>query len=268
MTNATPTDARSPRQAARDERFGKPIGPRRYAARPSGRPVLVCAGDSITCGLVSANWVVQVAQTVSPRMDTVNAGVNGDVAWNLLSRLDDIIACRPAAVTVLIGTNDVLAQISTARSDQYLKQKRLPQRPTPQWYEDSLQQIVGRLQSGTAAAVALMSLTPLGDATTGRWDDLIAPYNAIIHAVASRAGVPVLPAHERVTELIAHEPTAPWDGTSKLGYAALARRFLLRRSWDAIALRHGFSTTTDGVHLNEQAAARVAALAERFAVGA
>lgn len=46
------------------------------------------------------------------------------------------------------------------------------------------------------------------------------------------------------------------------------RRFLLRRSWDAVARRRGFSTTTDGVRLNEQAAARVAALAERFAVGA
>lgn len=46
------------------------------------------------------------------------------------------------------------------------------------------------------------------------------------------------------------------------------RRFLLRRSWDAIALRHGFSTTTDAVQPNEQAAERVAALAERFAVGA
>jgi lysophospholipase L1-like esterase len=112
-----------------------------------------------------------------------------------------------------------------------------------------------------------MSLPPLGDAAKGRWDDLIAPYNAIIRAVASRAGMPVLPAHERVTELIAHEPPVLWDRTNKLMYAALARRFLLRRPWDAIACRHGFSTTTDGVHLNEHAAARLAALVERFAAG-
>lgn len=265
MTNNAPADARHPRRTARDRGFPKPIGPRRYAAHPSGRPVLVCAGDSITHGVMTPNWVTRVADSMAPTMDTVNAGFAGDLAWNLLARLDDIIACRPSAVTVLIGTNDALAQISPAWSDGYMKAQRLPRRPTAQWYEENLRQIVHRLQTRTTAAVALMSLPPLGGATKGRWHDHVAPYNAIVQAVATDAGVPVLPVHDRIAELITDEPPTPWDGTKKLTAAALAQRVFLRRSWESISRRHGFTTTTDGVHLNIAAAARIATLVEQFA---
>ena len=261
-----PSDAQRHRSGtALGERSTKPARPHRYAAHPSGRPVLVCAGDSITQGAMSANWVRQVARAVAPAVDTVNAGISGNLAWNLLSRLDEVIACRPAIVTVLIGTNDALAQISRNWSDGYMRWQHLPQRPAIGWYSGNLQRIVGRLKSETSARIALLSLPPLGNATGGRWQDLLAPYNAIIHDVAARAELPVLPAHERIAGLIREsQPPAPWDGTRKLMGAAILRRVLLRRSWDAIAHRHGFTATTDGVHLNEPAAAQIAALVEQF----
>lgn len=243
-----------------------PTSARRYAARPSGRPVLVCAGDSITHGVISANWVRQLASGLAPTMDTVNAGIGGNLAWNLWSRLDEIIACRPAIVTVLIGTNDALAQISRKWSDGYMKVQRLPQRPSIDWYRDNLHRIVDRLKAETSARIALMSLPPLGDAADGRWQDLIAPYNTIIHEAATHAGLPVLPVHDRIADLITHEPSKPWDGTKKLMGAALARRVLLRQSWNTIARRHGFTTTTDGVHLNEPAATQIATLVEQFVI--
>jgi len=244
-----------------------PISPRRYAAHPGGRPVLVCAGDSITQGKISADWVRRAAAAVGSTVDTVNAGISGDLAWNLLTRLDEVIACRPAIVTVLIGTNDAAAQISAQWSDAYLKAKHLPQRPTPEWYRENLERIVERLKSETSARIALMSLPPIGDTTGGRWGELVAPYNAIIHEVAAQAEVPVLPVHEWIADLITPDrPSTQWDGTKKLMGAAAVRRFLLRRSWTAIARRHDFTTTTDGVHLNELAAAQIAVLVEHFAI--
>ncbi|MCU1682781.1 MAG: hypothetical protein JWQ81_3520 [Amycolatopsis sp.] len=262
MTSIDPTGQR---HRVRIGRTSKPISPRRYAAHPSGRPVLVCAGDSITQGMISANWVRQVAAAVAPTMDTVNAGISGDLAWNLLTRLDEVIACQPAIVTVLIGTNDVAAQISAKWSDGYMKSKRLPQRPTPEWYRDNLHRIVVRLKSETSARIALMSLPPLGDTASGRWAELIAPYNAIIHKVAAQAAAPVLPAHERIADLVATDQTpTQWDGTKKLMGAAAMRRVFLRQTWVAIARRHGFTTTTDGVHLNEPAAAQISTLVEQF----
>ncbi|MEV8403807.1 GDSL-type esterase/lipase family protein [Streptomyces niveus] len=243
----------------------KPIGPRHYAAHPGGRPVLVCAGDSITQGRISADWVRRVATAVAPTMDTVNAGISGDLAWNLLARLDAVIACQPAIVTVLIGTNDMAAQISAQWSDGCLKSKGLPQRPTPEWYRENLHRIVERLKSETSAGIALMSLPPIGDTTGGQWGELVAPYNAIIHEVATQAAVPVLPVHEQIAGLITPDkPSAQWDGTKKLMGAATARRFLLRQTWSAIARRHGFTTTTDGVHLTELAATQIALLVEQF----
>jgi acyl-CoA thioesterase-1 len=259
------TSSRHQHKTTHSKRGTTPIDSRSYAARRTGQPTLVCAGDSITNGAISANWVDRVTRSAPLGRDIVNAGINGDLAWNLLSRLDEIIACRPAAVTVLIGTNDALAQISGDWSDRYVKSKRLPQPPTPQWYEDTLHRIVGRLTSETTAAVALMSLPPLGDAVEGRWHDLIAIYNTIIGAVAACADIPVLPVHERVAALITDAPRAAWDGTRKLMGTAVARRYLLRCSWDAIARYQGFATTTDGVHLNDRAAARIAELVERFA---
>jgi lysophospholipase L1-like esterase len=242
--------------------------PRRYAAHPTGRPVLVCAGDSITHGLMCANWVREVARSIAADMDTVNAGITGNLAWNLLRRLDDVIACRPTAVTVLIGTNDALAQISPQWSDGYMKRQRLPQRPTAQWYRHNLERIVDRLKSETSASIALMSLPPLGDATTGRWADLIARYNEIIQDVAAPAAVPVLPVHERIAGLTpANTPAAPWDGTKKLMGVTARQRMFLRRSWNTIAKQHGFTTTTDGVHLSGLAAAQIAELVEQLVRG-
>jgi acyl-CoA thioesterase I len=244
----------------------KPFRPRRYAAHPGARPVLVCAGDSITQGVISANWVRRTAAALGSTVDTVNAGISGDLAWNLLARLDEVVACRPAVVTVLIGTNDAAAQISAQWSDGYLKSKHLPQRPSPEWYRENLERIVERLKSETSARIALMSLPPMGDATEGRWGEIVAPYNAIVHEVAAQAGVPVLPVHERIAELVASDrPSTEWDGTKKLMTSAAARRFLLRRSWAAITRRHGFTATTDGLHLNELAAAQISVLVEQFA---
>jgi acyl-CoA thioesterase I len=271
MTANTPSAsaARQPgrRRRLTIERSSKPICLRRYTAHPSGRPALVCAGDSITQGVISANWVRQVAAALAPALDTVNAGISGDLAWNLLTRLDEVIACQPAVVTVLIGTNDVASQISAKWSDGCMKSKRLPQRPSPGWYTDNLYQIVQRLKSETVARIALMSLPPLSDAVDGRWADLLGPYNEIIHDVATQSAVPVLPVHEGITGLLVANPTSTqWDGTRKLMGAAGLRRLVLRQTWDAIARRHGFTTTTDGVHLSEAAAARIATLVEEFAV--
>ena len=37
----------------------------------------------------------------------VNAGINGQLAYNLLQRLDNVVACCPDVVTVLIGSDGV-----------------------------------------------------------------------------------------------------------------------------------------------------------------
>ncbi|MFC7103334.1 GDSL-type esterase/lipase family protein [Nonomuraea rubra] len=76
-------------------------------ATPATGPRVVAAGASMTQGSLGADWVASLRASF-PTYEFVNAGNNGDTTADLLNRVDtDIVACRPAAVTLLIGTNDV-----------------------------------------------------------------------------------------------------------------------------------------------------------------
>ena len=56
------------------------------------RTLVVCAGDSITHGVVSANYVEMLERRfAADGYEFVNAGINGQLAYNLLQRLDE---CR------------------------------------------------------------------------------------------------------------------------------------------------------------------------------
>ena len=80
--------------------------------RPGTRTLVVCAGDSITHALMSADYLRMLEQALGDQgYEFVNAGWNGDLAYNLGARLDDIIDCNPDVVTILIGTNDAAAHI-------------------------------------------------------------------------------------------------------------------------------------------------------------
>ena len=66
-----------------------------------------------------------------PDFRFLNHGVNGDLAWNGLQRLDRVIAERPDFVTILIGTNDVNATLSERNLLRYHAFNHLPVRSRP-----------------------------------------------------------------------------------------------------------------------------------------
>jgi GDSL-like Lipase/Acylhydrolase family len=70
--------------------------------------VVVCAGDSLTHASLSADYVSRLRQRLSSHAyEIVNAGLNGNESTDLLRRIPDIVRCKPDAVSVLIGSNDV-----------------------------------------------------------------------------------------------------------------------------------------------------------------
>ena len=74
---------------------------------------VVCFGASLTAGRVSFDYVELLnARPSLSGYRFVNHGVDGDLAWNGLQRLDKVIAGQPDAVSILIGTNDVNATMS------------------------------------------------------------------------------------------------------------------------------------------------------------
>jgi lysophospholipase L1-like esterase len=245
----------------------RPIGPSGYVRRgrsATTRTVVVCAGDSITHGLVSANYVTKLDDRLRGRgYAFVNAGVTSDLAWNLGQRLDEIVACQPDVVTILIGTNDAAAQIDASWRRGYVKAQHLPQDPSLPWFAEELEAIVRRLRADTTARIALLTIPPLGEDLDSRHNALVAQVNGLIDAVGTAQGVPVLLLHDRLVEALpASRPFAEFDGTKRLIYRSLFQHFVLRRSWDEIVRRHGRTLLTDDLHLGDTAAQIVARVLE------
>src|SRR5512146_3284028 len=85
--------------------------PKAGQAIPPPRTV-VCLGDSITRGQISASFIDQLEQRLAGQgLRFINSGVNGDLAYNVLRRLDDVIEIKPDVVILMIGTNDIVATL-------------------------------------------------------------------------------------------------------------------------------------------------------------
>ena len=198
----------------------------------------------------------------------VNAGLNGELAYNVLQRLEAIIACRPSWITLMVGTNDVYAALSTANAHETMEAMGLPERPSRDVFRRYLTDICLQLRNATAAPLALLSLPPLGEDPAHRAFQMTAEYSRIIQAVAHETGNAYLPIHERMRALLdcqTHQPGPSFDAyRDGMGLAVKVRRFLLHQSFDAISRRNGFSLLTDFFHLNDAGAAIVAEAVAEF----
>lgn len=235
-------------------------------------PTVVCIGDSLTHGRTSSNYVALLQKRFRPKgYRFVNAGLNGELAYNVRQRLEAVIACRPSWITLMVGTNDVYAALSTANAHETMEQMDLPERPTREAFRRYLTEICLQLRNATAAPLALLSLPPLGEDPAHRAFQLTADYSRIIQTVAHETGNAYLPIHERMRVYLENQDRpgrsfgAYRDG---MGLAVKARRFLLRQSFNTISRRNGFSLLTDFFHLNDVGAAMVAdAVAEFILAG-
>ncbi|HEV3272614.1 MAG TPA: GDSL-type esterase/lipase family protein [Candidatus Methylacidiphilales bacterium] len=235
---------------------------------------VVCFGASLTAGTVSFNYLdLLEARPSLAEFRFLNHGVNGDLAWNGLQRLDRVIAERPDFVAILIGTNDVNATMSERNLLRYKALNHLPSEPTLAWYESNLAEIVGRLKRETSAALALLSLAVIGEDLEHEANRKIALYNEAIRRVAREENIACLPLHERmVAYLREHEeeraqlpPRLNYrDGLHNTGNALALHTAGL--SWDEVSRRNGLLVTTDGLHLNSVGAGMIADLIEAWLV--
>lgn len=223
-----------------------------------GRPVVV-AGASIVRGRASVDFV-QMLRARFPSRTFVNAGVNGNVAWELLQRIDQVIACRPAQVVILIGTNDVQATLSPDAMRSTRETKHLPEDPSLGWYAACMREVVARL-GAAGATVALCSLPPIGQDLQAPVNVVVREANAAIRQVCEDSGATYLPVYEGLTELLTSlSATAgpAWTGSWAPGTASLVEHFVLGRSYDAIALARGWVLSPDGVHMDSTGAGIIA----------
>ncbi|MEV0029377.1 GDSL-type esterase/lipase family protein [Nocardia sp. NPDC050793] len=229
---------------------------------------VVCLGDSITRGQVSADYLgILENRMPATRFRFTNMGVNGDLAYNALQRLDSVIALRPDVVTVLIGTNDANASLSEKNIRMMTRMKKLPTRPTIDWFRENLTAVVHRLTVETDARIALLSLPVLGEEIGSEAVQRSAQYSAAIQEISEANGVTYLPLNERqLAHLRAakHVPGIRFRDGRMLSALAATQHFVLRRSFDTIARRRGLALTTDMIHQNTCGATIIADLVAEF----
>lgn len=236
--------------------------------QPSRTTRVVCLGDSHTRAQVGVDYIRMLKERTAghPYVFT-NAGVNGDLAYNVLQRLDAVIEQQPDVVTMLIGTNDANAGLSEKNTRMMTKMKKLPVTPTIDWYRENLASIAARLSKETDARVALLSLPVLGQQIDSDPVRQSGQYSEVVEATAAAHGVSYLPLHERQLQHLrtgGHTPGIAFRDGRTLSSRAAMQHFMLGRSFDSIARRRGLELTTDFIHQNSRGAAMIADLIEEF----
>ncbi|MYQ78738.1 MULTISPECIES: SGNH/GDSL hydrolase family protein [unclassified Streptomyces] len=223
---------------------------------------VACLGDSLTRAQFSVDYLDLLARLGPPgEVRPARFGVNGDFAYNLLQRLDAVVANPPDVITVLIGTNDARASLAGYRVEQAMKRKRLPARPSAGWFQECLGAVVARLRAETDATIGLLSLPVLGQRLDGPAAQASQAYSSLISEVAADSRVAYLPLHERQIEELRRAdppPVSYKEATPAATIGVLVQHAVLRRSLDAISRRRGLVLTTDHIHQNSRGAAVVA----------
>ena len=230
--------------------------------------VAVCVGDSITHGAVSCNYVdILSGRERLTGYTFVNAGINSELAYNAVQRADGIVACNPSVITILIGTNDAAASLSTGNQKRYTKEMKLPQLPDRDWYRENLQLLIQKFKKGTHARIAVFSLPPIGEARESVAYKRAQVYSKIVKEVALSEKVTYLPLNERMDEIISKrgmKNTPLYNDNMYLMFKGIIQHYLLGLSYDEIASSNSYIFITDTLHLNCVGAALMADMVENF----
>jgi lysophospholipase L1-like esterase len=238
----------------------KPLNnPQNYLKRKKGPPernrkILVLIGDSITQGRVGVNYVDMLSkQLPTADYELINAGINSELTWNVVERLDEIIACEPDYVTILIGTNDANANLSPKNLKMYTKRMKLPELPSPDWYRDMFSYLVNQLKENTDAQIALLSLPTIGESPQTAEFIQSVEYSKTIKTIANQANVAYLPLNEVMVSYLKEHPTVPkypYKKSNIMMVKALIQHYLFKMDWNRIASNNGFCLHIDYLHLN------------------
>ena len=236
------------------------------------KAVVACLGASATVAIGSYDWIRDLQQRPgNATLRFCRFAEGGDLAYNGLGRLPDIINCHPDFVIILLGDNDVLALISKKHYRFMRRWKHLPSKPSPGWYRETMQAIVRRLKSDTSARIALCSLIPIGEDPgsanpfQAEANRRIEEYSTILKNIASAEAVSYLPLYERIHELILASPGKAFTSFNFLPfYRDVFRQFVLHKSHDEIGYLNGWRLHRDGIHLNSRSGKILADLVQEF----
>lgn len=229
---------------------------------------VVFVGDSITLGQVSASYI----QILRTRMDVekfhfINAGVNNDVVYNVLHRLEHVVANHPDIVILMIGTNDILSTLSPENRIFLRLHKRLPRNPDLHWYIENLTAVIRKLKNETSAIIGVASIPVLGENLVSRPIRRVKAYNDAVMDVTKNENVAYLPVFENQVEYLKsanRKKGKTFYARITLSVEMVLTHAFFHETFDSFSARHGFKLLTDGVHMNTKGAEIIADVVEFF----
>jgi lysophospholipase L1-like esterase len=233
------------------------------AAIQPNKKILVCAGDSLTHGNVSYDWVKYIEPQL-PDYQIFNAGINADLSYTLLNRLDYIIAMKPDHINILIGCNDIVANsIELKENDRYFEFNKIPlgTKPTLESYQENMKAILVRLKNETTASISLMSIAPIGEDLASPIYKKVENYNETVKILANtdgtsrgnREGVTFLTLHEKMADYLQlnkAQSRIPFEKTRDATFKSAVLNILLGWDWDKITHYQKHLLTFDNLHFN------------------
>jgi lysophospholipase L1-like esterase len=220
----------------------------------TSKKTLVCFGDSNTHGNISYNWVSDLG-VIFQDLQVLNAGINSDLTYSLLQRIDEVIACQPDFITILVGTNDVSANVSEELENSFKQIGRIPKDMVPDFdsFKKNYQEIIRRLKEETKAKIALVSLPVMSEDLIHEANIKADKYSKYIKELAQTQQLVYLPLREKEKEYLVANPQPlkhTFDETYKLLIFSIINHFILGKDWDYTSKKHGYQLTPDNIHLN------------------
>lgn len=242
--------------------------------RPTDQKILILIGDSITHGTVSFNYAEVLAQRLSEKgIDVINAGINGDLTYNVLQRLQNILLLDPDYITLLIGTNDATGIFFPEVGERQIEEKNLPEFPTLENFKQNYLAIINTLQEKTQAHIALLSIPPIGENTDSEVFQHSIEISRMIQNIALERDLTYIPLNEAMVELLIQANQTPAISTEDysidlITYIAVFYNYILGYSYDEIS-KDVFNQILlcDFLHLNSKGGLIVAGYIETFING-
>lgn len=239
---------------------------KRNAGSIKSKKRIVFIGDSLTHGNMSVNYIDMISKKLGMKnYDYINAGMNSELAYNVLLRIESIIACESDFITIMIGSNDAHREIELFNEQSSEKRLNLPRKASKEWFGENLEKIVQELQQKTDAKIALCSIPPLGEDQSALVFKQTIAFSKLIQDIAKKFKVQYLPVNEKMIDFLNQNPSEPKYGANhRLVEEIATKHFLLRKSFDTLSEEYGFSLFTDNLHLNSKGANIVSELVIEF----
>lgn len=236
--------------------FNKPADyPEFEKLNREGKPIFIAFGDSLTQGNMSGNWV-NMLKELHPEMQFLNAGMNADLTYTLLTRIQDITFCKPHFIHLLIGSNDLMATLDPSRMKRYYELGKITQDANFEGFKENYRQIIEILLEETDAKIMVSSLPPITEDFTYIANQKADQYSQIVQDLAQEFGLTYLPLRETFKEKMPEKSDQIEDYTQSVALIRKAgfKKNILGQSWNEISKARKAKYLTDNIHLNDDGA--------------